>query len=169
MDTQMVGQIIQFIVAPVVMISSCSLVLNGLLARYGAINDRLRLMARERFELLRALQSDRYNEERLSEIDRQLPDLLHRHKQVHDAVLLTYCSIFLFLVTMFAIAGLVVSSVAWVSTLVLLLFLGALLALMTGVAIAVMEIYRSNLAVRYEAEQIAGLNPQNKGAMPPNL
>jgi len=52
---------------------------------------------------------------------------------------------------------------------VLLLFLGALLALMIGVAIAVMEIYRSNLAVRYEAEQIAGLNPQNKGAMPPNL
>jgi len=75
------------------MISSCSLVLNGLLARYGAINDRLRLMGRERFELLRALQNDRYNEERLSEIDRQLPDLLHRHKQVHDAVLLTYCSI----------------------------------------------------------------------------
>ncbi len=37
MDTQMIGQIIQLIVAPVVMISSCALILNGLLTRYGAL------------------------------------------------------------------------------------------------------------------------------------
>ena len=162
MDTQMVGQIIQFIVAPVVMITSCALVLNGLLSRYGAINDRLRLMAHERLELLRAGNSDRWNDERLSEIDRQLPDLLHRHKQVHDAVLLTYCSIFLFLVTMFAIAGLVVSGAAWLSGAVLLLFLGALLALMLGVAVAVREIYRSHLTVRYEVEQVIKLKSQDQ-------
>ena len=89
MDTQMIGQIIQFIVAPVVMISSCALILNGLLARYGAINDRLRLMTHERLELLRTDKNDPLTAERVSEIDRQIPILLHRHKQLHDAVLLT--------------------------------------------------------------------------------
>jgi hypothetical protein len=161
MDTQMIGQIIQLIVAPVVMISSCALVLNGLLARYGAINDRLRLMTRERLELLRVGQSDRYIEERLTEIDRQIPSLLRRHKQLHDSLLLIYCSIFLFLLTMFAIAGLV-SGAAWLSTMILVLFIGALLALMLAVAIAVAEIYRSHLAVRYEVEQITKLSLQNK-------
>ena len=165
MDTQMIGQIIQLIVAPVVMITSCALVLNGLLTRYGAINDRLRLMTHERLDLLRAGQSDRWNEERLSEIDRQIPDLLHRHKQVHDSVLLTYCSIFLFLLTMLAIAGLV-GGAAWLASAVMVLFLGALLALMLAVAIAVREIYRSHLALRYEVERVAKLNPQNQGAKP---
>ena len=160
MDTQMIGQIIQLIVAPVVMISSCALVLNGLLARYGAINDRLRLMARERFDLLRAGQSDRYSLERLNEIDRQIPDLLHRHKQLHDAVLLTYCSVFLFLLTMFAIAGLV-GGMGWLATAILLLFMGGLLALMLAVTSAVREIYRSHLSVHYEVEQVTKLKSQD--------
>ena len=160
MDTQMIGQIIQLIVAPVVMISSCALVLNGLLARYGAINDRLRLMAHERLELLRTGQNDRFSAERLNEIDRQIPGLLHRHRQLHDAVLLTYCSIFLFLLAMFAIAGLV-AGVGWLTSAVLLLFIGALLALMLAVAVAVLEIYRSNRALRYEVEQIGKLSAQS--------
>jgi hypothetical protein len=156
MDTQMIGQIIQLIVAPVVMISSCALVINGLLARYGAINDRLRLMTHERLDLLRIGQLDHWNAERLSEIDSQLPGLLRRHKQLHDAILLTYCSIFLFLLAMFAIAGLV-GGITWMSYLVLVLFIGALLALMLGVTVAVVEIYRSHLAVRYEVERVLKL------------
>ena len=158
MDTQMIGEIIQFIVAPVVMISSCALVLNGLLARYNTINDRLRLMTHERFDLLRADQSNPLTVERLRQIDRQLPDLLGRHRQIHDAVLLTYCSVFLFVATMLAIAGLV-SGASWISTIVLILFLGGLLALMLGVVNAVREIYRSHLSVRYEVEQVGRLNP----------
>ena len=134
MNMQNVGEIIQFIVAPVVMITSCALILNGLLSRYAAINDRLRLMAHERLELLHAEHSDRLNEEHLAEIDHQIPDLLHRHRQTHDAVLLTYCAIFLFILTMLAIALLVTSAANWMASVVLLLFLGAMLALMIAVA-----------------------------------
>ena len=157
MDAQTVGQIIQLILAPVVMITSCSLVLGGLVTRYGSINDRLRLMAQERLQLIRSEHSDNLSEERLTEIDQQLPDLLRRHKQVHDAVLLVYLATFMFLCDMFVIALLVVSGLAWISSLVLVFFLGGLLALMIAVAIAVLEIYRSHFAVRFEVERIAML------------
>jgi len=47
---------------------------------------------------------------------------------------------------------------AWLASVVMVLFLGALLALMLAVAIAVREIYRSHLALRYEVEQIGKLD-----------
>jgi hypothetical protein len=154
MNMQTVGEIIQFIVAPVVMIPACALVLNGLLTRYGAINDRLRMMSRERLELLRDASAP-LNAERLKQIDWQLPNLLLRHKQTHDAVLLMYCSIFLFICDMFVIALQVVSGREWVSALVLLFFLAALLAVMIAVAIAVREVFGSHRAIRYEVERVA--------------
>ena len=46
-------QVIQFIIAPTVMVSACSLILNGILVRYAQVNDRLRLMAHERWDLVR--------------------------------------------------------------------------------------------------------------------
>ncbi len=152
----MVGQIIQLILAPVVMITSCSLVLNGLLSRYAAINDRLRLMVRERLDLLRA-PADSLEAERLNEIDQQIPDLLRRHRQTHDAVLLIYFAVLLFVASMFVIALLVISGTAWIGTIVLVLFLGAILALMGGVALAVVEIYGSNRALHFEVERVVKL------------
>ena len=38
MTVEMTAQIIQLILAPVVMITSCALVLGGLLGRYAAVN-----------------------------------------------------------------------------------------------------------------------------------
>lgn len=157
MNMQNVGEIIQFIVAPVVMIPACALVLNGLLTRYAAINDRLRVMSRERLELLRG-SSDPITDERLKEIDWQLPDLLHRHRYTHDSVLLVYCAIFLFICDMLVIAVQVVSGAEWIASFVLIFFLAALLSLMIAVAIAVREVYGSHRAIRYEVEQVLRLN-----------
>src|SRR5713101_1638720 len=42
---------ISLIVAPVVMVSSCALFLNGLLQRYHAISSTMRMMHRERLDL----------------------------------------------------------------------------------------------------------------------
>jgi hypothetical protein len=157
MNMQTVGEIIQFIVAPVVMIPACALVLNGLLMRYGAVNDRLRLLSRERLELLRG-GSDALSAERLKQIDWQLPNLLVRHKQAHDAVLLIYCSIFLFICDMLVIAAQVISGLEWMEVLILGFFLAALLAIMVALAIAVREVYGSHRAIRYECEQVVRLN-----------
>jgi uncharacterized membrane protein YphA (DoxX/SURF4 family) len=158
MNMQEIGEIIQFILAPVVMISACSLVLNGLLTRYAAINDRLRVMSRERLELLRAGVHDSYSTERLSEVDAQIPELLKHHHLTHNAVLLVYGSIFLFIVTMLVIAVEVVSGASWMAGLILLCFIAAVLSLMVAVATAVREVYSSQNAIRYEAERVLGLD-----------
>ena len=53
MSAENVTRTIQLILAPVVMITACALLLNGLLSRYDALNARLRIMGRERLDLLR--------------------------------------------------------------------------------------------------------------------
>lgn len=81
MDAKTVVTTIQLVLAPVVMITACSLILNGLLAHYSTINVRLRKLTKERLELtLNPHQIDtvgpQYINERLQQIDRQLPYLL---------------------------------------------------------------------------------------------
>src|SRR4051812_48031474 len=81
MDVEMVAKNLQLIIAPVVMISSCALLLTGLLGRYAAVNDRLRAMARERLDLWHSdIDGDGFKTERLHQIDQQIPDLLRRHR-----------------------------------------------------------------------------------------
>jgi len=78
-----VARTIQLILAPVVMISSAAVILNGLLAHYGEVNARVPAMNRERFDLAHLLASGSADQhlvdERLAEIDHQVPDLLERH------------------------------------------------------------------------------------------
>ena len=82
---------ISLILAPVVMVTSCALFLNGLLQRYHAISSTMRAMHRERLDLLRAagksitgaLESiDGVTAERLHEIEIQLPKMLQRHNLI---------------------------------------------------------------------------------------
>lgn len=117
------------------MVTGCAILLGGLLSRYAAINDRLRLLAHERLDLLRIANSDpgmtqTLLAERLEEIDRQVPDLLSRHKQERDAVLSAYCAAIAFIVTMFviALAALVESDIVATVALGLFLFGTAVLA-----------------------------------------
>ena len=63
---------------------------DGCVARngkyYTSVGDRIRALTRERLDLLREGKS-RFAGERLEEIDAQLPELLHRHRLIHDALL----------------------------------------------------------------------------------
>ena len=105
MDIEMVARNIQLILAPVVMVTSCAILLGGLLGRYAAINDRLRAMNRERLDLWYAgATQDAFHMERLREIDAQMPDLLRRHKFVHNSVLAIFAAILIFVASMFVIA-----------------------------------------------------------------
>jgi hypothetical protein len=53
MNIETMIHIIGLILAPVVMISGCALIFNGLLQRYESIGGRLRLMHGELLDLLR--------------------------------------------------------------------------------------------------------------------
>ncbi len=163
MTVQLTTNIIQLIVAPVVMITSCSLILSGLLTRYAAVNDRLRVMTRERLDLVfAATPAGALQAERLNEIDRQTPDLLTRHTALHNSIFVVYGAILLFIANMFIIALAAFFDSAALATAVLIEFLLATLALFGGVLIAAIEVRSSHRAVQYETRRVSALPPQGK-------
>jgi hypothetical protein len=163
MSLETVARTIQFILAPVVMVTSCAILVGGLLQRYAAINDRMRLMTRERFDLLRAaktsknVESDVFSDERLREIDHQLPDLLRRHKRTHDAVLAVYSATIVFIADMFVIALAAALSAAWAATAALIAFLCGTAVLFSGVVLTALEVRTSHLAVAFEVRRVTQL------------
>jgi hypothetical protein len=166
MSAETVSRTIQLILAPVVMVSACSILVGGLQAHYASINDRLRAMARERLDLLRSLRAEavRGSEERdtlalerLEEIDHQIPVLLRRHRQVHDAVLAVYCAILIFVASMFVIACAAAVNTDWTATAALLVFLAGVAALLVGVVLITVEVRTSHRALQYEAGRIERL------------
>lgn len=167
MSVMSVTGIIQLIIAPVVMVSACAILVNGLLTRYTSVNDRIRLQSRERLDLLRtsddtilsyrdAAQSA-YKRERLIEIDQQMPRLLYRHKLLHHASLAIYAAIALFILSMVLIAFAVPLQAGAIALAVLIVFLLGTLAMLVGVIFTAAEIRRSRDAVDYEALRVLNL------------
>lgn len=167
MNVQHVTQIIQLIIAPVVMVSACAILVNGLLSRYSAISDRIRKQTYERLELLRtpddttlsihAVTESAFKRERLTEIDEQIPRLLHRYKLVHHASLALYAAICLFVLSMFLIAFAVQPNAGDVATAVLVVFLLGTATMLVGVIFTTVEIRRSRDTVDYEALRVLAL------------
>jgi Protein of unknown function (DUF2721) len=109
MTPEMIGRTIQLILAPVVMFSACSIFVGGVLGHNTALGDRIRALTREQLESLRALSSPAAGArglflERLEEIDSQLPELLDRHRLVHQAALTVDAAIGILVLTMCIIA-----------------------------------------------------------------
>lgn len=163
MTAQQIGQAISTILAPVVIVTSCAILIGGMLTLYGAANDRMRALARERLDLLRtaggdlgsaARTIDDYAAERLHQIDRQLPQLLRRHKRIHDAILVEYCAILLLVACMFAIAVAFATQSGLMANVALGLFLAAIAVMLAGVAIMAREIWHSHTTVAYEVERV---------------
>ncbi len=162
MNAEMVAETIQLIIAPVVMITACALLLNGLLARYAAVNDRLRAMSRERFDLVRMGRGAVPGEEalaaeRLEEIDEQVPGLVRHHKLLHDALTAKYAAVLIYVADMFVIAVAVAQDSARMATVALLVFLAATAALLAGVLITALEVRTSHQSVEAEARRVRAL------------
>jgi hypothetical protein len=164
MTTEEVTRTIQLILAPVVMVSACSIFVGGLLGHYAAVNDRLRGLTRERLDLLRRLRGttaeaaqQAIDSERVAEIDEQLPDLLRRHRLVHHAVLAVYSAILILIATMVVIAITATLSASWVAVVVLAAFIAGVLAMLAGVLFTAVEIRVSQRAIAFEVERVTRL------------
>ena len=120
MTAESIVKIIQLILAPAVMVTTCAILLGGMQGHYAAVNDRLRAMARERLDLLLGLgqssNPEAFVSERLEQIDHQLPDILRRHKRIRDTVLLVNCAVLVYLLSMVVIAAAVMTASAWLSS-----------------------------------------------------
>ena len=157
MNLEMIAQTMQFIIAPAVMVNACAVLLTGLLTHAAAINGRLRDMNRERLEHLRNAHhdpADGLTLERLSQIDTQLPELLHRHRLVRDALLYVYSGVACFVASMLVIAVATALASLAVALMALVVFmLGTGLALI-GLLVVSLEIRRSHLAVEFEVARV---------------
>jgi hypothetical protein len=165
-NVETITHAIQFILAPVVMVSSCAILVGGMLTLYGGLNDRLRALARERLELLRGpdgslgaslVAADAFNSERLREIDTQLPGLLRRHTLVHHSVLAIYLAVMVFVVSMLIIALAVIPNSVALATMALSAFLFGTAVMLVGVVLISLEVRTSNAEVRYEVERVTSL------------
>jgi Protein of unknown function (DUF2721) len=155
MNAEMIAHTIMFILAPAVMLNATAVFFNGLLGDYALLNERMRRLARERLELLRAVQ-DSLNLERLQEIDTELPAMLHRHKMLRNAILLISIAIALYVLTMLLI-GLAAFGALWAEMVALVLFLFSTTLMLIGILFKVLEVYSSHFAVAFEVERIRKL------------
>jgi hypothetical protein len=151
---------ISLTLAPVVMITSCAILLNGILTRYESVSARMRAMHHERLELLEGLGHTStsgmptvgLSTQRIHEIELQLPKLLLRHKLIHNAVLSENASIVLFVTSMFIIALAVLTNSQNIATVALLIFLIGTATLLVGVILTTLELSRSQREVAYEIQ-----------------
>jgi hypothetical protein len=166
MSADEIAHIIQSILAPVVMVTACAIMVGGMMSHYQAVNDRLRTMTRERLDLLREPHdADPIRQERLSEIDHQAPELVHRHRLIRDAIMATYSAMFVFVACMLAISLAVVNGSIMAALSVLVLFLLGLVAMLAGLVISAFEIRVSHRALDYEVQRVLNL-PVSPGRLP---
>jgi hypothetical protein len=143
---------IQAILAPAIMISACGLLLLGMQNKYGRINDRMRSLAHERLDLV-PRRGEPLADARIAAIDRQMPDLLRRNKTQHDAVLMLFWAVIVFVLDTFLIAASLFIAPVVGNVLALILFLiGMALVLWSSIQ-AAMEIRISTRAVTLEIQE----------------
>ena len=156
MTVASLARIIGVILAPVVMITSCSIFMNGLFTRYESISSRMRSMHRERLDLLdqarTAGDASAHDRRRIDEIERQLPGLLRRHRLIRNAVMAVVAALIVLVGGMFLIAAAEVTNWAAIAGVALLAFLLGTALFLAGVAIAAFELWHSQREVEYEIE-----------------
>ena len=166
MSVDMVAHTIQYILAPVVMISACAILQSGLLAHYTDLSSRLRLLNHERFELVMQLKAnapgsfldESYESERIRMIDYQVPDFLHRHNMVRNSTLAIYVSTFFYILDMGVIGVSVLTNSDFAANIALFVFLAGLIALLYGLFLVTIEIRQSHQAIQYEVNHVMHLN-----------
>jgi hypothetical protein len=153
-----VTKIINLIIAPVVMITTCAIVVNGLIVRYGSLGDRLRTVNQGLSDLQESdLTHNRNKAPRLQELEFMLRDLLKHHHFVHDALVLIYISILVFMLDMLVIAIAVATNVSWLSQMALIVFLGGVAILFAGMVLIAYELRTSHYSIQLEVHRTCRL------------
>ena len=161
MDPEMVARTIQLIIAPAVMITSCCIFTNGLLAHYASIGERLRVTVRERVDLLREAEVNSRSglivQERLEDIDFQIPNLLRHHLFVRTSLAGTFIAIVVYILDMFVIAYSVLAIRMGFYSAILIVFLLGVASQLVGVLYSVIDAFVSHKIYAYETRHAMSL------------
>jgi hypothetical protein len=152
-------------VAPVVLLTVGGLISNGLLTVYNSVNDRLRLMTRERIEILTGPAGEKLDvatvpvmsRERLEEIGVQLPLILRRHKLTRLAVLTIYAAIAVHGLSIVVIAIAVLQDDEVAGRVALGLVLAGTIVMLLGIGIAGLSLAKSADAITYAVKRTTKL------------
>lgn len=145
---------INLIIAPVVMITACGIMLNGLMLRYSWLSDRSRSVYQERLGLLELdLTESQSMRDRLNHLNYLFPDVLKHHHQVHDVLVLIYLAIVFFVLDMLFIALAISNNNSWLSQLVIIIFLAGIAILLVGMLLIAHELKTSHRSLQLEVHQ----------------
>ncbi|MEB3338526.1 MAG: DUF2721 domain-containing protein [Leptolyngbyaceae bacterium] len=145
---------INLIIAPVVMITACGIMLNGLMVRYSWLSDRSCSVYQERLGLLELdVMEFQTKGDRLHHLNHLLPDILKHHHQVHDVLVLIYLAIVFFVLDMLFIALAIANNRSWLNQLVILIFLAGIVILLVGMLLMGNELRTSHHSIQLEVHQ----------------
>jgi hypothetical protein len=164
--TEAVTKTIDLILAPVVMITACGIMLNGLIVRYNSIGERVRSANQELLNLMDMdLSQKPLKAQRLQDLDYLLPDLLNHHHLMHNVLVFVYGSILIFMLDMLVIAIAVSTRIIWLSQLVVVVFLIGVGVLFWGMVVMAHELRTSHHSIQYELHRTCRLcEPRQVGA-----
>ena len=156
---------IQAMVSPAVLITTSAILAAGLSGMYGSVNDRMRSMTAERFELRSGAdggfgQSENElprTRERIAEIDTQLRWLLQRHRLLGRAVLCTYVAPLVLVLSVIVIAFAVGTHSPAVGVVAEILVISGAATLLIGLWFASRAIIIAGNAVGYEVQRTLSL------------
>lgn len=141
--SDLVIKLIQFMLAPAVMISACGLLLLGTNNKYSAIANRIRLLNEERrrflFKIKDGKELDIFESTRFSSIMKQLEQLSCRLNLVRNSIISYSIAIFLFIVTSLLIGLDFLLQLSLGVVLMLISFISGMIAVGLGILFVLLE------------------------------
>jgi hypothetical protein len=154
LSAEMIVKMIQFMLAPAVMISACCLLLLGVNNRYSSIANRIRLLNDERRRLVLKFKDgkelDYIESNRLASIKKQLDQLFCRLGYVKNCIVFYSTGIFLFIITSFLIGLDFIFDFRSGIVLMMISFIAGMIAVGIGILFALKEITRGHKIIELE-------------------
>lgn len=147
-------QLIQAMLAPGIMILTCGILLIGMNNKYSLIVNRIRLLKEEKRKLFDKDDVNNSENNRISNIELQISHLIHRISMVRNAVF-SYSGAIAFFIVSGILLGLktnvALGGFYWI---ILAFFYAGMLAILTGIVFAAIEVWKGYRIVRIEISEI---------------
>lgn len=153
-SSEIIVKMIQFMLAPAVMISACGLLLLGINNRYSSIANRIRLLNEERRKLVLKIKDgkelDFFESNRLASLIKQLEQLYSRLGYVKNCVVFYSSGIFLFVLTSFLIGIDFIFNLQSGFIFMMISFIAGMLSVGLGILFALREIIKGHKIIELE-------------------
>jgi hypothetical protein len=164
MTSGTIVEAISLILAPVVMITSCAILQNGLISHYSAISNHLRSVNQEILSFSEIdLSNNPSKATHLHDLEHLLlPDLFHRNHIVHNVLGWVYVAILVLIVDMFTIAIAISTGIHWLAQAVLIIFLVGVGILFWSIMLISRELRTSHRSLQLEVHHTCDLCQQKR-------